>query len=31
VHAEAIALVAQLPPAFSSLKAMADIIFFRNN
>jgi len=31
VHAEAVALVAQLPPAFSSLKEMADIIFFRKN
>lgn len=31
VHAEAVALVAKLPPAFSSLKEMADIIFFRKN
>ena len=31
VHAEAVALVDQLPPAFSCLKEMADIIFFRKN
>jgi len=31
VHAEAVALADQLPTAFSSLKEMADIIFFRKN
>ncbi|HNS08861.1 MAG TPA: polyprenyl synthetase family protein [Candidatus Ozemobacteraceae bacterium] len=31
VHAEAVALVAQLPLTFSCLKEMADIIFFRKN